>query len=1165
MQNRTELYIIGSGDTKGLIDLFEDEPISITYSISDVKDISKRNSSYSQTFTIPASKNNNILFNHIFNIGSDSSFDPRKKTPAYLLSDSLLIFQGNLQLTKINVKDRNVLSYEVIIYGETADLVKSIGDSYLTDLDFSSLNHTYTVENIINSWTADTATLGYYYPLIDYGMDLTLSDLNNMIPDGTFWNGRLRTTGGIDPTVFKPALSNKYLLDKIISEAGFSYESTFLNSSAFTQTIIPYNGDDKTVYGAEYMEQFLFQAGMTDDVSFTAMTTNPYYYNPTYGRLVDYLIKFNNDSTNGNFDISNNYNTSTYKYTSTLTSVQQFFTRFNVEFTFTGTSFNSVGDVHVYWCRKMPSQAAIVFHNQQIWLPNTKTSGEQILINSSTPILNDPNSTTLYPVQANEEIFMVATIFCGMASDGRDIYTTIRAFDSQLYNKAFPDLVPNGLLFYNNFIPKNVKQIDVLKSYINMFNLFVIPSKENEKHLLIEPRQDYFASGTIKNWTSKLDVSQGIEETLISETQLKQILFTYKEDKDYLNTLYKDKTQTIYGQYIQNIDNEWLDAKSQQRVESSFSPSPLENVVDSDNIILTKIGKLDSNGAFGKTEHNIRFLRKNKTPLTIPNGDTIRMVGYSARTSYPYAGHLSTPFSDDRNPLDYNFGQIEQAFYTSPNSTTLQSLTPNNLTYVYWRDYLTDISDKDSKLIKCKIKLTPADIAAFKYNDSIYLEGLTDDGGHYFIVNKLTYSPTSSEPSTVELIKTDRKPLQVKTPSKKVVKQEKAIKQNAIALGGSQTFSPNVFTSGSGTYVSPTSPHNIAIGKNVTIGKNSSYNYVSGSNIVLSDNVQNSYVSGNNLRVGNPDPTTASTSTNLVLSGVTILGVNNYTATTSDTLYVPNIQLTSTASTINGLNINTILSGSSVWSSGSGTYSIKAVNDTTLIASGQYSYAEGYQTTASGEAAHAEGESTTASGDYGSHAEGFSTTASGWFSHSENQNTLASGQAAHAEGYYATANGFSSHAEGNYTIASGSYGAHAEGAQTIAAGDASHAEGYKTGAYGQGSHAEGGYPAGFTSGGTAIGAASHAGGLLTIASGETSFVHGTSSQAHGISTIVLGDNITGVANNTVYVPNFVLTPTITTPSGTTDTIGEVGQITYDASYLYLKTVSGWTRTTLSTF
>ena len=79
-------------------------------------------------------------------------------------------------------------------------------------------------------------------------------------------------------------------------------------------------------------------------------------------------------------------------------------------------------------------------------------------------------------------------------------------------------------------------------------------------------------------------------------------------------------------------------------------------------------------------------------------------------------------------------------------------------------------------------------------------------------------------------------------------------------------------------------------------------------------------------------------------------------------------------------------------------------------ADGQYSHAEGWQTTASKSESHAEGGQTTASGSR-SHAEGYGATASGNYSH--------------AEGYKTTAGNYASHAGGKYNkamIAGGNYG-----------------------------------------------------------------------------------------------------------------------------------------------
>ncbi len=175
-----------------------------------------------------------------------------------------------------------------------------------------------------------------------------------------------------------------------------------------------------------------------------------------------------------------------------------------------------------------------------------------------------------------------------------------------------------------------------------------------------------------------------------------------------------------------------------------------------------------------------------------------------------------------------------------------------------------------------------------------------------------------------------------------------------------------------------------------------------------------------------------------------------------------------------GSNLTGIPRGFSGWTGSTGIQSIKANNSTANLASGQYSYAEGSNTTASGLASHAEGGSTSSSNNY-SHAEGVFTIASGGGSHSEGGNTTSSGTYSHAEGIFTTASNTGSHSEGNYTTASGIY-SHAECDRTKATGNASHAEGYLTTASATGSHAEGG---------------------LTIASGGHSHAEGESSQASG--------------------------------------------------------------------
>lgn len=80
-----------------------------------------------------------------------------------------------------------------------------------------------------------------------------------------------------------------------------------------------------------------------------------------------------------------------------------------------------------------------------------------------------------------------------------------------------------------------------------------------------------------------------------------------------------------------------------------------------------------------------------------------------------------------------------------------------------------------------------------------------------------------------------------------------------------------------------------------------------------------------------------------------------------------------------------------------------------------------------------------ASGDY-SHAENFATTASGYASNAQGIGSTASGYASSSQGCYSTAGGAYAHAEGYYTLAAGAQ-SHSEGSGTVAKGDNQHVSG----------------------------------------------------------------------------------------------------------------------------
>lgn len=131
-----------------------------------------------------------------------------------------------------------------------------------------------------------------------------------------------------------------------------------------------------------------------------------------------------------------------------------------------------------------------------------------------------------------------------------------------------------------------------------------------------------------------------------------------------------------------------------------------------------------------------------------------------------------------------------------------------------------------------------------------------------------------------------------------------------------------------------------------------------------------------------------------------------------------------------------------------------------LVASGNYSHAEGIETQALGTAAHAEGNKAIAKGNY-AHAEGGGSRVP----------TITTSSAASdirvewLDSAFNSAFGQHSHTEGSDTLALG-LASHAEGTMTGALADSSHAEGHVTRADNFASHVSGKYNVVMTTGGT---------------------------------------------------------------------------------------------------
>ena len=89
------------------VELFNDEKISVTSSIQNINNIGATYSDFSQTFTIPATKNNNRLFKHWYENSLVDQFNTLTKSDAYIELDTIPFRVGKIQLEGCDVKENN--------------------------------------------------------------------------------------------------------------------------------------------------------------------------------------------------------------------------------------------------------------------------------------------------------------------------------------------------------------------------------------------------------------------------------------------------------------------------------------------------------------------------------------------------------------------------------------------------------------------------------------------------------------------------------------------------------------------------------------------------------------------------------------------------------------------------------------------------------------------------------------------------------------------------------------------------------------------------------------------------------------------------------------------------------------------------------------------------
>ena len=488
--NVVSLYIY-TGTTSKRLDLFNDEKISVTSSVSNFNDLGKIFTDFSQSFTIPASKNNNKVLSHWYESSLDNGYDHRKRYDAYIEIDSLLYKKGNIQLEKANKKNGFIESYTITFYGNLTQLKDKFKDDKLNKIDFSALNHTYNSTNIINRINPSSSFL-VNYPLIG-------SQRKFYYKEGTSSQDITHTAGAIKWNELFPAIPLWKVFELIQSTYGVTFTGSFFNLDQFGKLFLYLKNAETITYTTE---QLL--------VDFDSIVTGPF----TELNLATNII-----TTNWNF----------------VTINASFQARITSDiFVYPRAGFGSVG------------YTVYIYRDNLIYRTYQCVGDSQCQLDDFTYADTQGITHTYYVKVSSNSNFDFGTYL----DYRRSYYNNLTNASSVVTVQAGSDTqTTSGKININNYIP-DITINDFLAGIIKAFNLMIIPTDVNTFEFL--PLEMYYNAGKILDVTKYIYAN---EMDFERPKLFKAINFQYEKSNNILNNAFRGLYNTEYGDLIYTNTN----------------------------------------------------------------------------------------------------------------------------------------------------------------------------------------------------------------------------------------------------------------------------------------------------------------------------------------------------------------------------------------------------------------------------------------------------------------------------------------------------------------------------------------------------------------------------------------------------------------------------------
>jgi len=697
------------------VDMFSDENVTLTQVIQDVRDIDKVFTDYSQTFSLPASKINNKLFQHWYNPDIDG-FDSNIQSEAIIELNYQHFKSGKIQLQEVKMKNNKPSVYKITFFGKTVSLNNIFGEDQLDDLvwlnNFTFANTPANVKDGLNlglDFTVDSVsyTDAIIHPLISRKQRYIFDSTGNNTDPGNLSaaNASEHNKRGVLPEDLKPAIKASLIIKAIEEQYNLTFKTgEFFDSAAFSNLYLWLN---------RKIGKYSFIFDITGNTAFTCADVTAgscAFFSSTPSALFNngkYSIEKTSTPDLETFQyITKVIPTATYATTNYTVEVINALTD-TIEATLTSSGTDSVGVV-------------------------LDLSTDPMAIGEKKELVTRVTCDSNFEFTSEIETFVLDLTGSGFIYAAKHTSTSTIAATAQ-------DFAPT------QEIPE-IKVLDFLKGLFKQFNLTAFLDRDDK--IVVKTLDSFYSDSTTTH-----DISQYIktDDNTVSEAlPFSDITLQYPEPNTKLALAYGNIHNNRYGKldYQANASR-----GATYKVETPFGHMLYERLQDLDDESYTEIQYgLSVNESdnevlpkpllfYGIYQSSISDAINFVDSVRPEDGGLAPSGTRYSLTDY-WMPHNSSELGTSSTAPAYNLN-----FGSEINSYTLTDYGGNNnsLFQLYYQNYILRVFNTKTRIFKYKAILPLKFLLAYSLADKVFVNGRA------FTINKITTKLQTGE-SSLELL-----------------------------------------------------------------------------------------------------------------------------------------------------------------------------------------------------------------------------------------------------------------------------------------------------------------------------------------------------------------------------------------------------------------------------